>query len=185
MAHPRKYSRRVTVGATTYRWRLAIYDDYPWTKSVAVYLDGVKNGAEVRFQTDADSITPGDIRRVVEFALEKGFSFSGETRVLQISRKDAQRIMLSFSRTITTGSGQYCWTPDFHGGLHLKIRSAVTPRGQLLAAGTALPVARLTDAVAAEYVARGLQSGWQPGVEGLDCFWLDGNDAECLPAGAK
>jgi hypothetical protein len=135
--------------------------------------DEVVNGAELRFETEFDAITPSIVRRAIDYGLLRGFVASNRRSSICLSSRETEQVVYGYSHTITVESGCYVWTPDFGGGLHLKIRSAATSCGQLLATITELTVGQLTDALASSFIVAGLKLGWRPHDAGLDCFWLD------------
>lgn len=142
-------------------------------KSIAVYGEGVSNGGEVRLQTEASSITPALIRRVILLGLELGFDPGVKTSSLHLSARQVEAVVHAYPRHLETAGQRFVWLPDFKDGLHLKIRSAGQPKGQLLATMSTLEPDQLTDEVAAMFIEAGLAAGWQPELTQGDCVWLE------------
>jgi len=172
MAHPKKYSRTITVGDQTYRWRIAINDDEPWIKSIAIYGDGVLHSAELRLSVELPSITPNLIRRVILLGLNFGFDAHVQSTTRWLTSEQIDEVDHVHPHYLSHEGHPYVWTPDFKGGLHMKIRSAASADGQLLATLSTLHLKQLTDPIATQFIAAGLKAGWLPDLTGGDCIWL-------------
>ena len=133
MAHPRKKSRLITVGSTIYRWRIGFHSyDAQHQKGVAIYGDKLTNGAEIRFDTNAQAITPKIIRRALELGLRSGFDPADSSTSRHLSDEEVAEVVYCFAHPLTLGSAKYTWTPNFRGGLHMEFRSAEILVGQMM-----------------------------------------------------
>ena len=183
MAHPRKKSRLITVGSTVYRWRIGFHSyDAQHQKGVAIYGDKLTNGAEIRFDTNAQAITPKIIRRALEHGLRNGFDPADSSTSRHLSEEEVTEVVYGFAHSLTFGSAKYTWTPNFRGGLHMELHSAEIPAGQVMSTMVSLSLHHLTNELAAAFIAFGLHSGWKPTQTGLDCYWIESEACQQIVA---
>ena len=174
MAIRQKYSRKITVGAATYRWHLAIDDDYPWLKTVLVLAEGNRNGSQLSAHSHAEIVSPGLVRRVIEKGLSQGWDpQAGAAESLALSREAARDAFGCFPREIVRAGHRCAWTPEGDETMHLKIWSPELPDGQVLMAGRIPWYDEMTDEMAGALVDLALAQGWEPARCGLEVFWPD------------
>lgn len=173
MAIRQKYSRKITVGASIYRWHLAIDDDYPWLKQVLVLAEGNSNGAQLGARSHAEIVSPGLVRRVIEMGLSRGWNpRAGAAASLILGREDARAAFACFPREIVRAGHRYVWEPEGDEIMNLKIWSPDLPDGQVLRGGEIPWYDEMTDGMAGALAAAALEEGWQPEGRGLEDFRL-------------
>ena len=78
-----------------------------------------------------------------------------------------------FERTQEHQSRSYRWKPEAKGGLHLRVRSASVPDGQLLATTGEMRAEDLNEKTVTLLINTALERGWEPDEQGRDCLWLE------------
>jgi len=173
MSLPRKKSRTITVGSRVFRWHLILNKDH-CANWVIITADDTKNGSELAFTFHPGPIiTPRIVRRAILAGFEDGFDPDEPNSSRTLSKERADEILHYYVRELELEGAKFTWRPDPKGGLHMKIRSQTTPKGQLLATATTLEESSLRDDVASSFITAALETGWQPELKDADCFWLE------------
>jgi len=173
MARPKNHSRLITVGERQFRWHLSVNYDYPCEKVVSVLPAEDPNGACLEMKTCAMTVSPSLVARLIFTGLKLGYDPDDRTTSLTLPAAHLNEILHDYPRPIVLGGIPYTWTPESHGGLHIKVRRSDTPTGQLLATNVTLEPDDLNEQFVAKLIETALAEGWLPGESGLDCHWLD------------
>lgn len=180
MAHPRKHSRLITVGGQVLRWHVDLNDDSADEKMLSVYPDEDPNGARLAMTLYNNTIPPSLVRRLILVGLRLGYvpHDRGKSLVIQAA-EHVSEILHDYPRVILHNGVEYTWTPESHGGLHIKVRRSDSPQGQLLATFATLKPDQLNERFVSQAIDAALREGWRPADLGLDCHWLDAVWTQC------
>lgn len=173
VAHPRKNSRLITVGSQRFRWHVDINDDYPWEKVVSVFPAEAPNGARLAMTLVEKTILPSVVRRLILVGMRLGYEPHDRTKSLVVPAEHLAEISQDFPRLIRHHGIDYTWTPESRGGLHVKVRRADAPDGQLLATFTSLLPEHLNELFVSKVIDVALDQGWEPEALCRDCHWLE------------
>ncbi len=174
MAHPRKHSRLITVSGQQYRWHVDLDDDSPYDeKLLSVYPAEDPNGARLAMTLCNPTIAPSLVRRLILVGTRLGYAPHDRAKSLVIPAEHVSEILHDYPRVILHTGTEYTWTPESHGGLHVKVRRSDSPHGQLLTTFTSLKLHHLSEPFVSKAIDAALREGWSPTAPGLDCHWLD------------
>ena len=105
MAIRRKSSRKIVVGARTYRWHYLFDNDPSYDVQVIVYAEGSPHEAQLRAKHAADSVTPSLVRRIIETGLTSAWDPDGSSSYI-LSSTETRDAFQGFPRSPTIIGGQ-------------------------------------------------------------------------------
>ena len=177
MAHPKRNSRRITIGERIYRWYYGFDEeeyDVPRLVTVSVMAEDNLNGAAAYASARyGGAVTPSIVRRIIDTALSGGWDpDANKTHFKALSDFQATCCFLGFPRSMTHADSEFLCTLVEKDGLHMRIRSTAHPRAQELVTFCTLGFADCTEQLATAFIDFALDLGWQPARKSRDVFWL-------------
>lgn len=175
MAIPKRKSNRIAVGPQVFRWRCHYDEDAPWQRTVSIVADDNPNGPSLFARCDYNGdVTPAIIRRLLDVAISNGWDPHGnDAQDTGLEEEQIFNCFHDFPRQLKHRNNQFSWHPDAKGGLHLKIRNAGHPKGQLLVTNCTLRRDDCTENLVMAFIDAAIELGWKHDRSRRDCFWLE------------